>query len=113
MGVLAQRHVPHILHLMFDRPVAAPPFLDLTCRRGGRWEARQGIRDRPAHLPRFDDLSFPFPAQHLLHAGPREIMEVSPKDGSIVTIQRTPVRLAASWHWWDDLPIEGPIEGIE
>ena len=42
--------------------------------------------------------------------GTLEIIEISPKDGSIVTIQRTPVRLTASWRWWDDLPIEGPIE---
>ncbi len=41
--------------------------------------------------------------------GTLEIMEVSPKDGSIVTIQRMPVRLAASWRRWDDLPIPGPI----
>lgn len=45
--------------------------------------------------------------------GTIEIIKVSPKDGSIVTIQRVPVRLTASWRWWDDLPIEGPIEGLE
>jgi hypothetical protein len=45
--------------------------------------------------------------------GTLEIVEVSPKDGSIMTLQRTPVRLAAPSGWWDDLPIEEPVAGNE
>jgi hypothetical protein len=45
--------------------------------------------------------------------GTLDVIEVSPKDGSIVTIQRTPVRLTASWPWWATFPLEASSAGTE